>query len=102
LKSPPVGRSGIREGNMPRWNDLERKGKIHAAKLEDSPRLQRFLAALQTKVPLSTRTLIETADVCNPSTCRKELEENGYIINVERKGEYYFYLLIGEAMKNEC
>jgi hypothetical protein len=84
---------------MARWNDLEEKGKIHAAKLESSPRLQRFLAALKTNVPLSTRTLQLTADVCNPGTCAHELRENGFIINVERKGSIWFYTLLGEAIE---
>ena len=75
-------------------------GRIRAAKLENSPRLQRFLTALQSaKLPLSTRTLQISADCCNPHTAAAELRENGFIINVERKGDVWFYQLLGSEIK---
>lgn len=75
-------------------------GRIKAAKVENSPRLQRFLAVLKSaKLPLSTRTLQLSADICNAHTCTAELRENGFIINVERKGGVWFYQLIGQEVK---
>lgn len=75
-------------------------GKIHAAKVETSTRLQRFLAVLQkARLPLSTRTLQLSADVCNPNTCAAELREQGFLINVEQKGRVFFYSLIGEEVR---
>lgn len=57
-------------------------GKIHAAKLENSPRLQGVLAALQTAAPagLTTRELIEKTGSCAINSIVDELRENGYQI----------------------
>lgn len=75
-------------------------GRIHAAKLERSPRLQRFLAVLKSaKLPLSTRTLQLEAEVCNPNSCAAELRENGFLIDCTQKGRTFFYQLIGEEIK---
>lgn len=70
-------------------------GRIHAANIEKSPRLQRFLAVLKNaRMPLSTRTLQLSADCCNAHTCVAELRENGIPVHVERIGDLYFYSLI--------
>jgi hypothetical protein len=75
-------------------------GKIHAAKVKTSKRLQRFLSVLQSaKVPLSTRTLQISANVVNPNSCAAELREQGFLINVEQKGKHFFYSLIGEQLQ---
>lgn len=73
---------------------------IHAARLDHSPRLQRVYEYLRANARYtnpwrSTREILRAADVCNVSTCVAELEApiNGFTIECERRGRYYFYRL---------
>lgn len=75
-------------------------GRIRAAKLENSKRLQRFLKVLQqAKHPVSTRTLQMSADCCNAHTAAAELREQGFLISVEQKGRVFFYSLLGVEIR---
>lgn len=69
-------------------------GKIHAAKIENSPRLQRVYELLLSG-PKTTREIVRQADVCAVNSIAKELRENG--INVEckpiRKGVFQYRLV---------
>ena len=75
----------------------EKRGTIHAALLENSPRLQRVARFLSDSKPHSTRDIIIGADVCAVSTVVGELRDpkNGFDIECERKGDYWFYKMIG-------
>jgi hypothetical protein len=57
-------------------------GKIHAAKLEASPRLQRVLnfLRLRGKKGATTHEIIEGAHVCAVNSIVDELRENGVLI----------------------
>jgi hypothetical protein len=69
-------------------------GRIHAAKLEKSPRLQRFLAVLkQHPDGISTRDVQFAADVCNAHSCAAELNApiNNIPVDCERRADGYFY-----------
>lgn len=66
---------------------------MHAAKMENSPRLQRFYSVLRKGARLSTRQIIEKANVCNPNTCAAELNHpiNGIPVKCQRVGKHWFY-----------
>ena len=70
-----------------------RTGRIHAAQLSRSPRLQRVLAFLRERaaVGATTREIIQKADVCAVNTIIQELRENGFTIDGE-------WIPAGEAM----
>jgi len=69
-----------------------RLGKIHAAKLERSPRLQRFLAVLsQHPEGISTLDLQHRAGVCNAHSCASEVRANGIGVTVWQERGIYFY-----------
>ena len=59
-----------------------KRGKLHAALLENSPRLQRVAKLLSDGKPRSTRDIIRGADVCAVSTIVDELRAaiNGFDI----------------------
>lgn len=63
-------------------------GKIHYAKLSDSPRLQRVLKALEDAgmVGLTTREIILKAEVCAVNTAIAELRSNGIKILCKPQG----------------
>ena len=71
---------------------------IRAAKLENSPRLQRFYRAIRGGAVLTTRQLIQRANVCNPNTCKAELNSpiNNIPVKCRRSGKHWIYWL-GEA-----
>ena len=50
---------------------------MHAAKLADSPRLQRVHKLLSDRGDHSTKEIINVADVCAPNSCVAELRANG-------------------------
>lgn len=57
---------------------------MHAAKLSESPRLQRALAALRANPSgLTTRGLIREADICAVNSVVSELRENGVRVSCE-------------------
>ena len=68
---------------------------IHAAKIENSPRLQRFYSVLRKGARLTTRQIIQKANVCNPNTCAAELRDpiNGIPVECKRKGKNWIYWL---------
>ena len=74
------------------------RGKIHAAMLEKSPdRLQVVAKFLSDGKPHSTREIIRECDVCAVNAIADELREpqNGFDINCERKGKYWYYKMLG-------
>jgi len=72
-----------------------RTGRMHAARLEHSPRLQRVLAVLQEArgTKLSTRDIIERAQVCAVNSCIDELRENGHDVRCQRGRSVWLYWL---------
>lgn len=60
-------------------------GKIHAAKLESSPRLQRVLSFLRVRGAqgATTREIVQHADVCAVNSICDELRVNGFKITGE-------------------
>ena len=74
-----------------------KRGKIRAALLENSPRLQRVARFLNDGNWHSTREIIRGCDVCAVNAIVDELREpkNGFDIVCERRGEYWYYKMIG-------
>jgi len=68
------------------------------ARLENSARLQRTLAALESGDWISTRDLIRAANVCAVNSCISELRANGFEISTRCLGRGRFeYKLEGKA-----
>jgi len=67
--------------------------RMHFARLKNSPRLKRVLAVLESGGWLSTRQIMNRAQVCAVNSCISELRENGCRISCERKGNYWWYKL---------
>jgi hypothetical protein len=67
--------------------------RMHAARIETSPRLQRVLETLQRGGRWTTRELIETAHVCAVNSAVAELRANGYPITCERRKNVWLYWL---------
>lgn len=67
---------------------MRQAGIIHYAKLKNSQRLQRGLAALKRagKRGLTTREWQTRADICNPHTDSAELKANGIRITCTPEG----------------
>lgn len=59
-------------------------GRIHAGRIESSPRLQRVLAVLQRGGKYTTRDLIEQAHVAAVNSIVSELRRNGFDIGCKR------------------
>jgi hypothetical protein len=55
-------------------------GKIHAAKIETSERLQKVAAYLADQNPHTTREILIACDVCAVNSIVDELRENGFEI----------------------
>lgn len=73
-----------------------KKGKIHAANIDKSPRLRRVLSLLKRrKSGYTTMEIIALANVCNPNTCASELRENGYDVICECVGRDLYRYRIG-------
>ena len=74
----------------------KRRG-IHFARVENSPRLRRFLKVLRDGRPHTTREIIHEADVCNTHTCKAEFKAQDYDIQCEpagkpfRRGTYFYW-----------
>jgi len=73
------------------------RGKIKAALLENSKRLQRVARFLSDGKPHSTREIIKECDVCAVNAIVDELREpkNGFDIECRRRGEYFYYKMLG-------
>ena len=70
---------------------------IHAARVENSPRLQRVYDLMKDGKPRTTRQIIKEADVCAVNSIFSELEANGikYKCNRIGRGVYQYQLLGG-------
>lgn len=66
---------------------------MHAAKLEHSPRLQRLLSVLRQGRWYSTRELVKLAEVMAINSAADELRANGFNVECERRGQYWYYRL---------
>jgi hypothetical protein len=73
------------------------QGTIHAALMENSPRLRRVAWFLSDREPHSTREIIRACDVCAVPAIKAELihPKNKLEIECERKGDYYYYTMVG-------
>lgn len=70
---------------------MKANGKIHAADIHKSARLQRVYRLLSDGKWYSTREIQVFADVCNPNTCKAELIDNGCTVECEQRGRYFYY-----------
>lgn len=66
---------------------------MHYARLERSPRLQRLLAVLRQGGWYSTRELVKQAEVMAINSAADELRANGFDVECERRGQYWYYRL---------
>lgn len=64
---------------------------MHAAKLENSDRLQRVAELLDTGNEYSTLEIIIHANVCAVNSIVSELRCNGMDIKCQRRGGIWFY-----------
>ncbi len=71
-----------------------RMGKIHAARLETSPRLQRVLALLERGGRYSTRDIVMQAEVMAVNSAISELRANGITVHSEcvGRGRYEYWI----------
>ena len=71
-----------------------RMGKCHAARLENSPRLQRVLALLQRGGRYSTRDIVIRAEVMAVNSAITELRANGIHVQSEcvGRGRWEYWL----------
>ena len=65
---------------------------LHAAKIDNSARLQRVRDLLLDGRPHTTRDIIRTAGVCAVNSCIAELRANGYKISCRQiaRGRYQY------------
>jgi hypothetical protein len=76
------------------------KGRIHAATVEGSERLQKVLDLLRQYKERTTLQIIMGAGVCAVNSIIAELRENGYLINCRCVARGCFaYSLIGERVQ---
>jgi len=72
-------------------------GTMHAAKLENSPRLQRVLAFLRRNGPATTLQICQACTVCAVNSIIDELRANGYTIMCQavkgQRGVYQYELM---------
>jgi hypothetical protein len=75
---------------------------MHAAKLENSPRLQRVLAFLRRSTRPTTRDIIQACDVCAVNSIIAELKSNGFVIDCNpvkgQRGVYSYQLYEPEQL----
>lgn len=69
-------------------------GRIHAADLRKSKRLQRVYRFLEGGQWRSTREIQREAEVCNPNTAKAELIANGCNVVCEQRGKYFYYRML--------
>jgi len=75
-------------------------GSMHAAKMDDSPRLQRVRRLLDDGGWYGTREIVRVADVCAVNSIIAELRANGLEIVTRCVGRgRYEYQLITEAQR---
>jgi len=70
---------------------------MHAAKLDNSARLQRVVEVLLDHKPHTTRDIIRLAFCCAVNSCISELRANGYDIACKQvgRGRYEYRLVMG-------
>jgi len=64
---------------------------MNAARLENSPRLQRVAALLADGREYSTLDIVIGAGVCAVNSCVAELRANGFAIACRREGDRWLY-----------
>lgn len=73
---------------------------MHAAKIEDSPRLQKVLNYLRYHGVRTTLEIIQGCGVCAVNSIIAELRTNGYTIDCQvvkgKRGVYQYRLIEGE------
>lgn len=73
---------------------------MHAAKVEDSPRLQRVLLYLRARISATTMEIALGCQVCAVNSIIAELRENGYTIICQavkgQRGVYKYHLIEGD------
>lgn len=81
---------------------MARVNRIHYAKIEDSPRLQRVRALLDDGRWHGTREIMLTADVCAVNTVITELRCNGLTVETRcvGQGRYEYRLLPAQGQLN--
>ena len=76
---------------------------MHAARLAESPRLQRTLAVLADRREHTTRDILEAARVCAVNSTVAELRANGFSISCRQEvtpdGRIWLYRLEGGAAR---
>jgi hypothetical protein len=82
-------------GDMRKNNPQHRiSGRMNAASIDRSPRLQRVANLLYSGVCYSTLDIIRLANVCAVSSCISELRANGFDIGCARFKDVWFYWMI--------
>lgn len=75
---------------------------MHAAKIDDSPRLQKVRDFLRRNGPATTFRIIEQCHVCAVNSIIAELRANGYVITCTavkgRRGVYLYQLHEADQM----
>lgn len=70
---------------------------MHAAKIADSPRLQKVLAFLRRHGPATTLEIVTGCQVCAVNSIIAEIRANGYTVNCQavkgRRGVYRYELI---------
>lgn len=69
--------------------------RTHAARVDHSARLARLLAALDDGIEHTTLDLMQSSHICAVNSCIAELRANGYTISCSRRGDRWFYQLLG-------
>jgi hypothetical protein len=69
-------------------------GRIHAGRVDSSPRLQRVLAVLADGERHTTRDLMFEANVCAVNSCVAEIRANGIDVRCEAvaRGRYVYWI----------
>ena len=77
--------------NMLFAHHLTRGDDMHAALLENSPRLQRTHAVLMDGLEHTTMNISIKAKICAVNSAVAELRDNGFDIKCQRRGDLWFY-----------
>ena len=72
---------------------------MHAARLENSARLQRLRSFLADGLWHSTREIVHGAEVMAVNSAVSELRENGFTVECKQQNRYYWYRLIPEQQR---
>lgn len=78
------------------------RGTMHAARIEDSPRLQKVLEYLRRHGGATTLQIIQGCGVCAVNSIIAELRANGYTVNCQAvkglRGVYRYDLVEAPQM----